>query len=331
MATNHFSAKSYSIGWVCALQIEMVAAAIALDEEHPCLLQLASDGNVYILRSISEHNVVITSVLVGSYGSYSVAVLATRMSITFLNLKFILLVSIGVGVLANRANQPNVRLSDIVVSMPSGQYRGVVRYDFGKVTANGFVRPMNLMSRPPQVLLAVVANVRIDEEMNRLQLLDILLSMLEKSLHLGFTNLRAQYNRLYVSSYTYNDLGDSKCAVCDVNKLVIQQLQETTLPVVHYSIIALGDMIIKDGLAQDKLVEELGGEILCFKMEAGGLMDNVPCLVIKGICDYADSHRTRRWQKYAAMTAAAYAKLHLKAISPQIVLKVDISDKVLAA
>lgn len=43
-------------------------------------------------------------------------------------------------------------------------------------------------------------------------------------------------------------------------------------------------------------------------MEAAGLMDNFPCLVIRGICDYADSHKNKRWQPYAAATAAAYAK-----------------------
>jgi hypothetical protein len=38
------------------------------------------------------------------------------------------------------------------------------------------------------------------------------------------------------------------------------------------------------------------------------LMDSFPCVVIRGICDYADSHKNKRWQPYAAVTAAAYAK-----------------------
>jgi hypothetical protein len=37
-------------------------------------------------------------------------------------------------------------------------------------------------------------------------------------------------------------------------------------------------------------------------------MDSFPCLVIRGICDYADSHKNKIWQPYAAATAAAYAK-----------------------
>jgi hypothetical protein len=43
-------------------------------------------------------------------------------------------------------------------------------------------------------------------------------------------------------------------------------------------------------------------------MEAAGLMNSFPCLVVRGICDYADSHKNKRWQPYAAATAAAYAK-----------------------
>jgi len=39
-------------------------------------------------------------------------------------------------------------------------------------------------------------------------------------------------------------------------------------------------------------------------MEAAGLMDEFSCLVIRGICDYADLHKNKRWQPYAAATAA---------------------------
>jgi nucleoside phosphorylase len=46
-------------------------------------------------------------------------------------------------------------------------------------------------------------------------------------------------------------------------------------------------------------------------MEAAGLMDQLPCLVIRGICDYSDSHKHQQWQGYAALAAAVYAKLLL--------------------
>jgi len=53
-------------------------------------------------------------------------------------------------------------------------------------------------------------------------------------------------------------------------------------------------------------VESYG--ILCFEMEAAGLMNSFPCAVIRGVSNYADEFKDDVWQKYAAMAAAAYAK-----------------------
>jgi nucleoside phosphorylase len=63
---------------------------------------------------------------------------------------------------------------------------------------------------------------------------------------------------------------------------------------------------MKDDATRDRLAAEKG--VLCFEMEAAGLMNHFPCLVIRGICDYSDTHKNKSWQGYAAMTAAAYAK-----------------------
>ena len=57
--------------------------------------------------------------------------------------------------------------------------------------------------------------------------------------------------------------------------------------------------------------------MLCFEMEAAGLMDEFPCLVIRGICDYSDSHKNDEWHKYAALTAAAYVREVLHMLRPE--------------
>jgi hypothetical protein len=69
---------------------------------------------------------------------------------------------------------------------------------------------------------------------------------------------------------------------------------------------------MRHGATRERLRKEL--DVLCFEMEAAGLMDDFPCLVVRGICDYADSHKNKRWQGYAAATAAAYAKELLSVI-----------------
>jgi nucleoside phosphorylase len=75
---------------------------------------------------------------------------------------------------------------------------------------------------------------------------------------------------------------------------------------------------MKHGVTRDKIAEEEG--VACFEMEAAGLMENFPCLVIRGICDYADSHKNKRWQPYASATAAVFAKELLGFIDEQEVI-----------
>jgi len=84
----------------------------------------------------------------------------------------------------------------------------------------------------------------------------------------------------------------------------------TDQPEIHYGLIASGNRVLKDAAARDRWAKEHG--ILCFEMEAAGVMNTLPCLVIRGICDYADSYKNKRWQNYAAATAASYAKLLLR-------------------
>lgn len=43
-------------------------------------------------------------------------------------------------------------------------------------------------------------------------------------------------------------------------------------------------------------------------MEAAGLMLDFLCIVIRGVCDYADSYKNKQWQGYAALAAALYIK-----------------------
>lgn len=38
----------------------------------------------------------------------------------------------------------------------------------------------------------------------------------------------------------------------------------------------------------------------------------MPCIVVKGMCDYADSHKHKGWQYFAAATAASASKAILE-------------------
>ncbi|KPM40550.1 hypothetical protein AK830_g6003 [Neonectria ditissima] len=75
-----------------------------------------------------------------------------------------------------------------------------------------------------------------------------------------------------------------------------------------------GNQLMKNALRRDELANKT--KVLCFEMEAAGLMDDFPCLVVRGICDYSDTHKNDDWQGYAALAAAVYAKDLLKRIPP---------------
>ncbi|KAK6506303.1 hypothetical protein TWF506_011220 [Arthrobotrys conoides] len=88
--------------------------------------------------------------------------------------------------------------------------------------------------------------------------------------------------------------------------LVEQQDRTLNQPYIHYGLIASGNQVMKHGITRDQLSRDKN--ILCFEMEAAGIMDEIPSLIIRGICDYSDNHKNKSWQPYAALVAAAYAR-----------------------
>ena len=109
--------------------------------------------------------------------------------------------------------------------------------------------------------------------------------------------------------------GSAFCAY-DCSNLVprSERTEHDDNPAIHYGLIASGNRLIKDASMRNSLAAEK--DVLCFEMEAAGLLNHFPCLVIRGICDYSDSHKSKEWQGYASMVAAAYAKDLLYMIHP---------------
>jgi nucleoside phosphorylase len=310
----------YTVGWVCALPVELAAAQEMLDEEHHDLERNLHDNdeNLYVLGSIGGHNVVIVCLPAGRIGNNPAAMVATQMRTTFKKIRFGLMVGIGGGVPSAEAD---VRLGDVVVSQPHETFAGVVQYDMGKTTASGFERTGALNS-PPQILLAAVAKVRANELRDRSKLREHV-SKLERITK--FQRSKAGPDVLFEAAYGHE--GGQTCDGCNVNRNEARQARESEEEVVvHYGTIASGNQVMRSTAERDRVSAELGG-VLCFEMEAAGLMNSFPCLVIRGICDYADSHKNKRWQPYAAGTAAAYAKEVLSVIPHAEVAKTHTVDQ----
>jgi nucleoside phosphorylase len=312
--TRQLRRDDYTVGWVCALPVELAAAQEMLDEEHCDLEHDAADNdeNLYALGSISGHNVAIVCLPAGRIGNNPAASVATQMRATFKKIRFGLMVGIGGGVPSAEAD---VRLGDVVASQPYGTFAGVVQYDMGKTTPSGFERTGSL-NAPPQILLAAVARVRANQLRGRSKLSEHVAKLEGIA---KFRRSKAGPDVLFEAAYNHE--GGQTCDGCNLSRQDARQARDSGEEiVVHYGTIASGNQVMRSAAERDRVSAELGG-VLCFEMEAAGLMNSFPCLVVRGVCDYADSHKNKRWQGYAAGTAAAYAKEVLSVIPPAEVAK----------
>ena len=294
---RRLSCDDYTVGWVCALPDELTAAQEMLDEEHEDPVQKSNDSNIYTLGCIGAHNVVLACLPAGQMGTNSAAAVAMQMKSTFPAIRFGLMVGIGGGV----PGEADIRLGDVVVSQPVNGRGGVVQYDFGKSTPSGFQRT-GFLNAPPSILLAAVTKLRSNQDRGRGSLTPHLLKLSKLP---KFSREQTGSDVLFEADYRH--VGEGSCVSCLPARKIQRKERANDAPIVHYGTIASGNQVMRDGIERDNVSSELGG-VLCFEMEAAGLMNNFPCLVIRGICDYSDSHKNKRWQPYAAGVAAAYAK-----------------------
>jgi nucleoside phosphorylase len=303
--------KDYTVGWICAISTEYVAAQAFLNEKHERLEYVSpNDKNIYTLGKVGKHNVVIAVLPEGEYGTSSAARVGSDMLHSFPNVRIGLMVGIGGGA---PSPKHDIRLGDIVVSAPCDGKGGVFQYDFGKTIQDQSFRPTGFLNQPPVLLRAAVNDLKAQYKIEGHQLEDAIDSILEKK-----PRLRKEYkrpdlrsDRLYQSGVTHPPNNDASCAaVCgdDLSNLILrpERTEDEDNLVIHYGLIASANQLMKDALVRDALAAEK--DVLCFEMEAAGLINHFPSLIIRGICDYSDSHKNKEWQGYAAMAAAAYAK-----------------------
>jgi nucleoside phosphorylase len=311
--------EKYTVGWICAIPSELIAARAMLDGEHAQLkAQPKYDENSYILGCIGGHNVTIACL--PEYGTNRAAIAAKSMQSTFPSLRFGLLVGVGGGV---PSPENDIRLGDLVVSLPSAQGGGVIQYDLGRMEIDGFHR-LGTLNKPPVLLRTAITTLRATRNLGRE------ISRLVNEAFEGDQQSDEESDEewsypmtakdiLFSANYKHIDKNRTceGCVVAAKNDDVVDQRPRRS-PKVHYGNIASGNAVMKDGLERDRLAER--DNIICFEMEAAGLMDDFPCLVIRGVSDYADSHKNGKWQLYAAAVAAAFAKKLLLMVTPQAVM-----------
>ncbi|KAF3314508.1 hypothetical protein TWF173_004591 [Orbilia oligospora] len=272
--------EAYTIGWVCALPKEQIAAVPMLDERHRNITSKSpNDENVYTLGSIGPHNVVITCLPLKCYGTCQTSRAVSQMHSTFPSIKITFVVGIGAGI------PSKVKLGDVVVSTEWA------KWDFGKTNGDGVFEHTGRKSRPPDGLLSIMSKIQTEHSLR------------------GETRI-PEYIRNLGENYPH--LAPKYVSIGDPEEIKI-----------HYGMIASGCQVIKDAKLRDSINQQLGGQVLCLEMEAAGLV-GFPAVVIRGICDYADSNKNDDWQEYAAAAAAACAKDFINRIEPAVVAEVSI-------
>jgi nucleoside phosphorylase len=323
MVASGLKPDEYRVGIICALATEKTAVEGMLDEKYPKLSRQSGDANDYTFGRIGEHGVVIVCLPAGIIGTNGAAVVATNMMRSF-PIGIGLMVGIAAGVWSE---EKDIRLGDVIVSQPDGMHGGVVQWDLGKSEADGFKRT-GMLNKPPLHLLNAVEGLKAWHRgkgntlhMHLEQMLKENPTMREEE---NFVHQGRDNDVLFDAAYPHE--GGRTCAKCAQSRIVQRDERANDRPRIHYGTLASGNEVIKDGRTRDRIAEREG--VIAFEMEAAGLMDSFPCLVIRGICDYADSHKNKRWQPYAAATAAAYAKELLLWIAPDDVVQMQTASKV---
>ncbi|KAH8678369.1 ankyrin repeat protein [Xylariales sp. PMI_506] len=315
----------YSIAIICPMGVELAPVIAMLDETHQHV-PTSRDQNTYTLGRIADHNVVLA--VMPEIGNNPAAIVVTQLVNDFQHIRFALLVGIGGGIPdEDYDDEPiDIRLGDVVVSKPDKTFGGVVQFDSGKMNANQQFQRTGTLNKPPPVLSGAVQKLVALHKVQGNGIAKHLAQMLEKNPYMEeeYDFPGTENDRLFKASYPHTS-GKKTCRQCDTDHTITRIQRKNGGPRIHYGTIGSSNLVIKDSTTRDQLREELG--ILCVEMEAAGLVDAFPCLVIRGICDYADSHKNKKWQPYAAATAAAYAKELLEHIPPSEVKRTPTIEK----
>ncbi|KAF4869439.1 Glutathione S-transferase omega-like 2 [Colletotrichum siamense] len=317
MSTGVLDRNAYTIGWICALSVESAAAQVFLDERHQVPSDV-SDSNSYVTGRIGKHNVVIAVMPQNEYGTATAATTAKDMVRSFPQVRLGLMVGIGGGV---PSQEHDIRLGDVVVSSRGKGIGGVIQFDYGKTIQGQDFKETGHLNQPPTALMTAVAALEAQYDLEGPQLDEKVGDALQnhrKAFKTKYARPSDETDRLYRPEFTHPDGPPGDCfTTCGVRQddLVHRSPRGTDddNPTVHYGLIASSNQVMKDAVKRDEWIQR---GVLCFEMEAAGLMNHFPCLVVRGICDYADTHKNSSWQPYAAMVAAAYAKDLLGKVNP---------------
>lgn len=328
------SRDDFSIAIFCALGLEADAIHGVLDkiweDEGQQWGKAEGDLNSYRTGVLGCHNVVV--VYLAGMGLLDATTAAVNLSKSFTKISLALVAGICGGVPEPEQYQRPIFLGDVVIST------GIIQHDFGRLHETGFKRKASLedsLSRPPTSVRTFLSTLKTEHYRNRLRddIASSLLTLTDKDKVARYP--RPDEDHMYEATYLHKHRRGKEsfcepCAssalnycstacesTCDtlgceeafrVSRTAREAITGSHLQKanVHFGRFGCGNAVIKAASSRDTIASM--DHLLAFEMEGAGIWAQLPCLIVKGVSDYADSHKVKTWQSFAANTAAAAVK-----------------------
>ncbi|KAE8386906.1 purine and uridine phosphorylase [Aspergillus alliaceus] len=276
-------------------------------------------------------------------GKVSAASVSSNLRSSFPRIRLGLLVGICGGVPFTDSDEREILLGDVIISTK------IVQTDFGRLYPDKFIRKDTLqdnLGRLSSELEGFMSSLQGKRAQTQLRdRIQTNLAELFDSHDFELSKYPGTHeDKLFEAAYRHKHQDAKACTICSVcmnpedsvcvealelpcdqlgcdsakliPRLRIQKMVDgssnifCSTPTVHFGGLASGDQVIKSAHHRDRIARQ--ENVIAFEMEGAGLWGTIPTIVVKGVCDYADSHKNDRWQLYAAATAAACAKGILK-------------------
>ncbi|CAI0654350.1 unnamed protein product [Colletotrichum noveboracense] len=330
--------EDFQVAVICALPLEYDAAVFACDE----LRNAPGDYNAYATGRMGGHDIVL--LLLPNMGKVGAASAAASLRSSYHGIRLAILTGICGGV-PGVGTTNEVFLGDVVIS------KSIVQYDLGRKYPSRFKAKDSIeesLGRPSKEVRSLVATFQTIRGLSALQrrASQILEQVQRRSTDEGHQTLyrrpAATEDRLFESDYLHRHRNSSQCgcnesnacesaqaASCDVLRCERSHLVSRSSSLetqaspeqaefgtagrefrVLVGRVGSADTVLKAGLERDRIAGE--HDLVAFEMEGAGIWDEIPCIVIKAVCDYADSHKNKEWQHFAAATAASTTKALLE-------------------
>ncbi|KAJ4256248.1 hypothetical protein NW762_009328 [Fusarium torreyae] len=318
--------KSFRVAIICALPREADAITLLFDrfwdEERDPYGRADGDTNTYITGQIGEHHVVLA--VLPNMGTNSAAAATASLRSSYTDLKLAIIVGICGGV--PRIDNFDTFLGDIVT----------IPWPFA--IENTIKDSLRRSSKDIRSLLAVFETELMRERLQTeapKHLKHLQESAKKKRRRANYQYPGTKEDKIHPPTYTHrhrngcsvcSDDTDTFCESaskawcvetgCDPANLIVREGSSDRIdsgnfsPDIFVGRIGSGNTVMKSGEDRDRIAGR--HNLIAFEMEGAGAWDEIPCIIVKGICDYADSYKNKTWQDFVAATAASVAKAILE-------------------